>query len=123
MELTVDYDDDAYKYPLNVTLDLDYNNVKIKFTIGELYLYNIDTLKDIRKCMEYGGKSESIGGGGNSDWTLKCDNNLLILDYIISGSGDDSSLCIKIPSIEFIPLFDKLIKLRECMSKNIKYEY
>jgi hypothetical protein len=123
MELIIDYlsDDKIYTTP-HCVLKLNLNGASIRFTIEELYCYDSEILKNIRYCMENGGTSSSIGGGGNSFWNLWCDNCILHLDYEISGMGCDSRCELRLPCKEYLSAFDKLIKLRECISENIKYE-
>lgn len=73
-------------------LSAQYYTIELKTSlwslfIGEPYLYDNDDLDKLITDKENCG----MGGGGNSNWGLHKSNGNYVLEFYISGMGDDAS--------------------------------
>jgi hypothetical protein len=115
-----DDDTDEFQYPV-VTLNWSNNGFSTSLTIDDIYSYDIEEIKNFRDCMINGEKSCSIGGGGNSNWSMSCKNKILTLDFIISGSGQGSTFITQIPCHLLLDQFNHLVDLMEHIKRKEKY--
>jgi hypothetical protein len=84
MQFVVTFDDESY-----YTIEL--KTAQWCLFIGEPYLYD----NDLDKLID-GKKNGGIGGGGNSNWSLHKSNGIYVLEFYISGLGDDASFTMPI---------------------------
>jgi hypothetical protein len=105
----------------------DVNGVKTanSLTIDEIYCYDLEEIKDFRDCMINGKKSDRISGGGNSNWSMSCENQKLYFYFTISGMGEGmgegATLTTESPCHLLLDQFNQLVDLMEYISRNEKY--
>src|SRR5581483_4189586 len=88
-------------------------SMKMTWILSDVNGKDVNAWKNIRHCMENGIESEYFGGGGNSSWHCGCTGNTFIIEYDISGWGDDSSCALEFPCSEMAPYVDKIIDILE----------
>lgn len=101
------------------------------FTIDEMQLQDLESLQHIKEIVSDAiykknishTSQASLGGGGNSHWDLTVTSTGIFLTGTISGSGNGCDISIDTPHNEdHLAIFDMLIKLRQCIDNEAKFE-